>query len=79
MNLVSATLMLFTLRSNSFASCHDCLIKSVGITQILLMEEHLNRRLYWVEGHADIARAFIFHCNRRSICFISLKKAQPNT
>lgn len=32
-----------------------------------------------MEGHADIARAFIFHCNIRSICFISLKKAQPNT
>nr|CCA22549.1 CHXC25 [Albugo laibachii Nc14] len=62
---------------NDFRFCHACLVRSVGITQLRLLEANDDYKHYWVEGHSNILEAFMFHCNTAKLCRRS--KQSPQT
>ncbi|CCI47364.1 unnamed protein product [Albugo candida] len=54
--------------NRDLSSCHECLAVSVGVKELCLLESNSRSRLYWVEGHLDILRAFIAHCSTEKLC-----------
>lgn len=58
-------------RSKFFSSCHDCLVRSLSITQIRLLEANNAFRLYWIEGHSDVLSVILSYCLSMKICKLS--------
>lgn len=61
---------------SDIASCHVCIVRAVGITQILLMKSDTHNRIYWIEGTTNIARAFVMNCNNFFLCAISIESSE---
>ncbi|CCI49694.1 unnamed protein product [Albugo candida] len=72
----SGILHLSSLMRNNVASCHKCIVRAVGITQIRLLKSDPENRIYWIEGTTDIERAFVFNCNHRKLCTLSTKSLE---
>nr|CCA25694.1 CHXC29 [Albugo laibachii Nc14] len=66
-------------RRRLLSLCHQCLINLVGITRIELLQATREIRLYWVDGHTDIIRSFVTHCNNIETCFISADSIKAYT
>ena len=53
-----------------FSRCHYCLVKSMGVRNIYLLNQRTNERVYWIMGHSDMARAFVDYCNSEWKCHV---------
>nr|CCA19985.1 CHXC5 [Albugo laibachii Nc14] len=66
-SFLSGILSVSPARRHHFTTCHDCIVRTVGITQSRLIKSTADFRMYWVVGHPEISTAFIWHCNSRNI------------
>lgn len=50
--------------TRNFSACHRCLVLSIGIKRIDLIEVSKDYRLYWIDGrHSSIIKKVISHCS----------------
>nr|CCA21991.1 CHXC21 [Albugo laibachii Nc14] len=68
MSFLSGVLSVSPGRNNQFTTCHNCIVRAVGINQLRLIKSTADFRMYWFTGHPDIPTAYIWHCNVRTIC-----------
>lgn len=68
---LSGILKLAANREDKFSSCHDCLLQHVGINELQLLVANSDFKIYWVQGHTGLQRAFKLYCISRKKCIIS--------
>ena len=73
---VTSGVFFFTVpRINGYSLGHECLVRAVGIKQLILLESNRNFRVYWLEDCSDIMINYDFHCESRATCRILLQSA----
>lgn len=78
----SGILQVSVRKQNGFSPCHDCLVKGMGVSNIYLLEQRRNEKVYWVRGHSDMSRTFQFTglwdiqiCRERSSINVTLNES----
>lgn len=68
------------IKGMDFLPCHRCLVSSVGVKRIDLVQASDSFRLYWVQGrYSDMIRAFIASCSGTRMCRISPESTEAYT
>lgn len=58
-------------RDGDYSGCHHCLVSSMGVKQIHLLQANSAFRLYWIESPSNDLGAFISFCNNLWNCVLS--------
>nr|CCA24846.1 AlNc14C262G9825 [Albugo laibachii Nc14] len=70
-SVISGLIFLKAPRKDGILSGHECLVRAVGITQIIFLESNTNYMVYWLEGHRDIEKHYAFDCENVHTSYIS--------
>lgn len=57
--------------SGDFTSCHECLIGTLGATQLHLLVANSAFRLYWIHSNTNVEKSFLSYDHKVWTCYLS--------